>query len=36
VPNHVCPVVNLFDRIVLVRDGHVTRVLPVTTRGRVA
>jgi D-serine deaminase-like pyridoxal phosphate-dependent protein len=36
VPNHVCPVVNLFDRLVLVEDGHVTRTLAVATRGRVA
>jgi D-serine deaminase-like pyridoxal phosphate-dependent protein len=36
VPNHVCPVVNLFDRLVLVEDGRVTRTLPVATRGRVA
>jgi D-serine deaminase-like pyridoxal phosphate-dependent protein len=36
VPNHVCPVVNLFDRLVLVRAGRVTRVLPVATRGAVA
>lgn len=36
VPNHVCPVVNLFDRMVLVRDGRVRRVLPVATRGAVA
>jgi D-serine deaminase-like pyridoxal phosphate-dependent protein len=36
VPNHVCPVVNLFDRLVLVEDGQVTRILPVATRGRVA
>lgn len=35
VPNHVCPVVNLFDRLVMVRGGQVTRVLPVATRGRV-
>lgn len=35
VPNHVCPVVNLFDRLIVVRDGHVARVLPVATRGRV-
>ncbi|MDZ7706405.1 MAG: alanine racemase [Trueperaceae bacterium] len=35
VPNHVCPVVNLFDRLIVVRDGEVTRVLPVATRGRV-
>lgn len=36
VPNHVCPVVNLFDRLVLVREGEVTRVLEVAARGRLA
>jgi D-serine deaminase-like pyridoxal phosphate-dependent protein len=36
VPNHVCPVVNLFDRLVLVRGDRVRRVLPVATRGAVA
>lgn len=36
VPNHICPVVNLFDAIILVRDGVVSRVLPVLTRGHVA
>lgn len=36
VPNHVCPVVNLFDRIVLSDGDRITRVLPVATRGRVA
>lgn len=35
VPNHVCPVVNLFERLIVVRDGRVVRVLPVATRGRV-
>lgn len=35
VPNHICPVVNLFDVLILVRDGVVSRVLPVLTRGHV-
>lgn len=35
VPNHVCPVVNLFGRLILVRGDRVTRVLDATTRGRV-
>lgn len=34
VPNHICPVVNLFDELVLVRDGLVVDVLPVAARGR--
>lgn len=31
--NHVCPVVNLFDEMVLVRSGQVVEVLPVAGRG---
>lgn len=34
-PNHVCPVTNLFDRVVFHRDGVVTRVVPVAARGTV-
>lgn len=33
VPNHVCPVVNLTDELVLVRDGAVVDHLPVAARG---
>lgn len=36
VPNHICPVVNLFDTIAMVRNDTVTRVLEVAGRGRVA
>lgn len=36
VPNHICPVVNLFDRMVMVRGDAVTRVVEVAARGRVA
>ncbi|MDZ7799792.1 MAG: alanine racemase [Trueperaceae bacterium] len=36
VPNHICPVVNLFDHLTLARNGRVTRVLPVASRGRTA
>ncbi|MCB2053703.1 MAG: alanine racemase [Geminicoccaceae bacterium] len=33
VPNHACPVSNLFDRVVGVRGGRVERVLRVAARG---
>jgi D-serine deaminase-like pyridoxal phosphate-dependent protein len=33
-PAHVCPTVNNFDKAVLVRDGKVDSVVPVTARGR--
>ncbi|HYG58412.1 MAG TPA: alanine racemase [Symbiobacteriaceae bacterium] len=33
-PNHICPVVNLFDELVLVRGGEVVDVLAVAARGR--
>ncbi|ODT73143.1 MAG: alanine racemase [Pelagibacterium sp. SCN 63-23] len=35
VPNHCCPVSNLFDRVHLVRDGMVVDVVAVAARGRV-
>ncbi|HEX5148982.1 MAG TPA: alanine racemase [Candidatus Limnocylindrales bacterium] len=34
VPNHVCPVVNLVDELVVVRDGQVVDRWPVDARGR--
>ena len=34
VPNHVCPVVDLFDSYVAVRGRGVVEVLPVDARGR--
>ncbi|MBN9019808.1 MAG: D-TA family PLP-dependent enzyme [Rhizobiales bacterium] len=34
-PNHVCPVVNLFDRVHLVSKGRVVRTEVVAARGRV-
>lgn len=34
VPNHVCPVSNLVDEVVLHRDGIVATVMPVAARGR--
>ena len=33
-PAHVCPTVNNFDKAVLVRDGKVDGIVPVTARGR--
>ncbi len=35
IPNHCCPVTNLFDRVNLVRNGEVVETLPVAARGRV-
>ena len=35
VPNHVCPVVNLFDRLVATRRGAVVGEIAVAARGRV-
>ncbi|MEX2541972.1 MAG: alanine racemase [Trueperaceae bacterium] len=34
VMNHVCPVVNLYDTLIGVRDGRVEREIPVEARGR--
>jgi len=34
VPNHVCPVVNLVDELVVVQGGHVVDRWPVDARGR--
>lgn len=36
VPNHSCPVTNLMDRLVVVRDGAVDGELTVDARGRIA
>jgi D-serine deaminase-like pyridoxal phosphate-dependent protein len=35
VPNHVCPVVNLFDKVVFVRGEQVLGAVPVDARGAV-
>ncbi len=35
IPNHCCPVSNLFDRVVAVRDGAVEVTWPVAARGTV-
>jgi len=33
IPNHICPVCNLYDELVLVENGKIDRVLPVACRG---
>jgi D-serine deaminase-like pyridoxal phosphate-dependent protein len=33
IPNHICPVVNLFNEVVLMRQGVVEATLPVAARG---
>jgi D-serine deaminase-like pyridoxal phosphate-dependent protein len=35
VPNHCCPVTNLFDRVHLIRAGELVETVPVAARGRV-
>lgn len=35
IPNHCCPVSNLFDQVHLVRDGQVVETVAVAARGRV-
>ena len=34
VPNHVCVVVNMVDRLIAVRGGEIVDVLSVAARGR--
>jgi D-serine deaminase-like pyridoxal phosphate-dependent protein len=34
-PNHACPVSNLYDEVVLQRAGAVVAMLPVAARGKV-
>jgi D-serine deaminase-like pyridoxal phosphate-dependent protein len=34
IPRHICPTVNNFDHALLVRNGHISEVVPVTARGR--
>ncbi len=34
IPTHVCPTVNNFDRAMIIRDGKVESIEPVTARGR--
>ena len=35
-PNHVCVVVNMVDRLIAVRGDKIVDVLPVAARGRLA
>jgi D-serine deaminase-like pyridoxal phosphate-dependent protein len=35
IPNHCCPVTNLFDRVNLIRDGELVETVAVAARGRV-
>ena len=34
IPNHVCVVVNMVDRLIAVRDERIVEVLPVAARGK--
>jgi D-serine deaminase-like pyridoxal phosphate-dependent protein len=36
IPNHVCPVTNLFDEVTFVRGDDVIETIPVAARGKVA
>jgi D-serine deaminase-like pyridoxal phosphate-dependent protein len=36
IPNHVCVVVNMFDRMIAVRGDRIVGVLPVAARGKLA
>jgi D-serine deaminase-like pyridoxal phosphate-dependent protein len=36
IPNHVCPVTNLFDEVTFVRGDEVINTVPVAARGKVA
>ena len=35
IPNHVCPVSNLFDEVTFVRGDNVVETVPVAARGKV-
>lgn len=35
IPNHICPVCNLYDQAYLVRDGEVVRQIEIACRGKV-
>jgi D-serine deaminase-like pyridoxal phosphate-dependent protein len=35
IPNHCCPVTNLFDRVNFIREGELVETVPVAARGRV-
>jgi D-serine deaminase-like pyridoxal phosphate-dependent protein len=34
IPNHVCVVVNMVDRLIAVRGERIVEVLPVAARGK--
>jgi D-serine deaminase-like pyridoxal phosphate-dependent protein len=34
IPNHVCPVIDLFDSFIATRSGEFVGVWPVNARGR--
>lgn len=34
IPNHVCPVVNLYDQVHIYKNGQVTEILPIEARGK--
>ena len=34
IPNHVCPAVNLFDELVVIRNDHVETTWKVSARGK--
>ncbi|MCI8889227.1 MAG: D-TA family PLP-dependent enzyme [Hungatella sp.] len=34
IPNHICPVCNLYDKAYLVQDGEVVKILDIACRGR--
>ncbi len=36
IPNHVCPVINLFDQVALMKGGAIVGRARVDARGRVA
>ena len=36
IPNHVCVVVNMLDRLVATRGGEIVGELPVAARGRIS
>ena len=35
IPNHICPSINLFDELSVVRDGHVVDTWPIAARGKI-
>ena len=35
IPNHICPTINLHDKVYFVKDGKVIKEVPVSARGKV-